>query len=207
MDHTHIVRSCEEDFAKYGDTFLGAGWTKEEEQADRRYRVMLDLMEGHESPYNLLDFGCGSARLLDFATRVGRSDDFVYSGLDLSPTVIEHCRRKYPDRFFHHLDVLVGADSLPVFDAIVLNGVFHYKGTMPQYQMFDYFCSLLHTLWPHTRRALAFNVMSTHVEWTRDDLFHLPIEQVTDFVASTLSRRFIVRQDYGLFEYTVYVYV
>lgn len=37
--------------------------------------------------------------------------------------------------------------------------------------------------------------------------FHLPIERATDFIASTLSRRFVVRQDYGLYEYTIYVYL
>ena len=207
MDHHHIVRVCEDDFARFGDTFQGAGWTKSEEHADRRYAVMLDLMTAHERPYTLLDFGCGAARLLDYALRAGRADGLDYTGLDLSPGVIEHCRRKYPDRPFYNLDVLVDAGDLPVFDAIAMNGVFTFKGDLPQQQMFDYLCAVLCALRPHVRFGLAFNVASTHVDWTRDDLFHLPIGQVTDFVASTLSRRFMVRHDYGLYEYTVYVYL
>jgi cyclopropane fatty-acyl-phospholipid synthase-like methyltransferase len=207
MDHLDIVRSCEEAFSRYGDTFQGAGWTKTEEQADRRYSVMLDLMAVQDGSYSLLDFGCGSARLLDYAIRAGRSGNVIYSGLDLAPCVIDHCRTKYADRIFYNLDVLAGSDELPTFDAVILNGVFHYKGEIPQGEMFDYFCALLRAVRPHARSALAFNVMSTHVEWTRDDLFHLPIEQATDFIASTLSRRFTVRQDYGLYEYTVYVYL
>ncbi len=103
--------------------------------------------------------------------------------------------------------MLVDAGDLPVFDAIAMNGVFTFKGDLPQQQMFDYLCELLQVLRPHARYGIAFNVASTHVEWTRDDLFHLPIGQVTDFVASTLSRSFTVRQDYGLYEYTVYVYL
>ena len=207
MDHLDIVRSCEEDFSRFGDTFQGAGWTKTEEQADRRYSVMLDVVAAPDRPYSLLDFGCGSARLLDYAIRAGRANNVIYSGLDLAPRVIDPCRTKYPDRTFYNLDVLVGSDELPTFDAIVMNGVFHYKGQMPQDEMFDYFCALLRAVRPHARSALAFNVMSPHVEWTRDDLFHLPIEQATDFIASTLSRRFTVRQDYGLYEYTVGVYL
>lgn len=207
MDHNDIVRACESDFEQFGDTFQGAGWTKAEELADRRYEVMLELIDERPNPCSVLDFGCGSARLLDYAIRSGRAEQLDYSGLDLSTLVIEHCRAKYPDRTFHHLDILIDASSLPVFDTILLNGVFHYKGEMSQEQMFDYFCALLRTVRPHARRTLAFNVMSTHVEWTRADLFHLPIQQATDFVASTLSRRFTVRQDYGLYEYTVYVYL
>lgn len=206
MDHHDIVRSCEEDFRRYGDTFLGAGWTKTEEQADRRYGVMLDLVDDVGRPASLLDFGCGSARMLDHALRTGRESNLDYSGLDLSETVIEHCRTKYPEREFHMMDVLGGTDGLPSFDVVAMNGVFHYKGDMSQDVMLDYFAGLLEALWPHARRGLAFNVMSTHVEWTRDDLFHLPIETATDFIASRMSRRFVVRQDYGLYEYTVYVH-
>ncbi|MBP9051848.1 MAG: class I SAM-dependent methyltransferase [Ilumatobacteraceae bacterium] len=207
MDHTDIVRICADDFARFGDTFEGAGWTKTEEEADRRYAVMLDLMPASERPFTLLDFGCGAARLLDYALRTGRAGELDYSGLDLSPVVIEHCRHKHPDRAFYSLDVLDSSHDLPVFDAIVLNGVFTFKGEMTQQQMFDYLCAVLCALRPHVRFGLAFNVASTHVDWTRDDLFHLPIGQVTDFVASTLSRRFMVRHDYGLYEYTVYVYL
>jgi SAM-dependent methyltransferase len=205
MDHYDIVRSCEEDFAKFGDTFEGAGWTKSEEQADRRYAVMLDHI-GRDQPVTLLDFGCGSARLLDYAIRIGRDRQIEYSGLDLSSRVIEHCRNKHPGRTFYNLDVLAGSAGLPVFDVVILNGVFHYKGDMSQEEMFDYFSNLLRAVAPHARRSLAFNVMSTHVEWTRPDLFHLPIGQATDFVADTFGRRFTVRQDYGLYEYTVYVH-
>jgi cyclopropane fatty-acyl-phospholipid synthase-like methyltransferase len=205
MDHYDIVRSCEEDFAKFGDTFEGAGWTKTEEQADRRYRVMLDVLEPGQ-PASLLDFGCGSARLLDYAIRAGRDQGLTYSGLDLSANVIDFCRSKHPDRTFYNLDVLAGTTDLPVFDTIVLNGVFHYKGDMSYDEMFRYFCDLLQAVGPHARRSLAFNVMSTHVAWTRDDLFHLPIGDATDFVAATFGRQFTVRQDYGLFEYTVYVH-
>ncbi|MDP2291323.1 MAG: class I SAM-dependent methyltransferase [Actinomycetota bacterium] len=207
MDHHDIVRACEGDFEEFGDSFQGAGWTKAEELADRRYEVMLDVIDDQPRPTSVLDFGCGSARLLDYAIRSGRADGLVYSGLDLSSRVIEHCRAKYPDRTFHQLDVLASTAGLPVFDTILLNGVFHYKGEMAQEAMFDYFCALLRTVRPHAGRTLAFNVMSTHVEWTRDDLFHLPIQQATDFVATELSRRFVVRQDYGLYEYTVYVYL
>jgi SAM-dependent methyltransferase len=207
MSHYDIVRACEGDFLRFGDTFEGAGWTKDEALADRRYAVMLDLVSDWHEPYSLLDFGCGTARLLDFARRSGRHTSLQYSGLDLSQPVIAHCRAKYPDRDFYSIDVLAGTQSLPVFDVVLLNGVFHYKGDMSFADMYSYFEQLLLAVRPHARRALAFNVMSTHVEWTRDDLFHLPIGAATDFVANSLDRRFVVRQDYGLYEYTVYVYL
>jgi hypothetical protein len=44
------------------------------------------------------------------------------------------------------------------------------------------------------------------VDWERDDLFHLPFHTMADFVRGELSHHFLFRQDYGLHEYTTYVY-
>ena len=55
-------------------------------------------------------------------------------------------------------------------------------------------------------KGVAFNVMSKHVDWERDDLFHLPFDEMAGFVTRNLTRNFVIRNDYGLFEYTVYLY-
>jgi hypothetical protein len=48
--------------------------------------------------------------------------------------------------------------------------------------------------------------MSKNVEWEREDLFHVSTDRLLLFLTSELSRHVIMRMDYGLFEYTVYVY-
>jgi hypothetical protein len=44
------------------------------------------------------------------------------------------------------------------------------------------------------------------VDWERDDLFHLPMDILADFLSREVSRHFAIRADYGLYEYTVHVY-
>ena len=65
---------------------------------------------------------------------------------------------------------------------------------------------MLRRVWPRAREGLAFNVMSKHVDWERDDLFHLSTDLLLAFLKSELSRHVVIRHDYGLYEYTVYVY-
>ena len=36
--------------------------------------------------------------------------------------------------------------------------------------------------------------------------FHLPFDELAPFLTRELSRNFVLRNDYGLFEYTAYVY-
>src|SRR5205823_13316030 len=89
---------------------------------------------------------------------------------------------------------------------IILNGVFNFKGQNTFEAMRHYFQDLLVHVWPFARRGMAFNVMSKYLDWERDDLFHLGLDDVARFLDSQISRHFTIRHDYGLFEYTVYVY-
>ncbi len=51
---------------------------------------------------------------------------------------------------------------------------------------------------------MAFNVMNKVVDW--DDLFHWGFDEMAGAVSKALSRHLLIRADYGLYEYTFYVY-
>jgi SAM-dependent methyltransferase len=205
--HLSIVAACEEDLDRYGDSYLGVGWTKSKELADLRYRVMLDVIPTprEEEEVTLLDFGCGASHLLEYMVEQGVTG-VEYSGLDLSAKFLALSRSKHPSVTYYELDVLDDSDRLPDFDYIVLNGIFNYRGELSHEEMLDYCQELLRTVFRRARKAIAFNVMSTQVDWERDDLFHLPLDELASFLSSELSRHFVVRHDYGLYEYTTYIY-
>ena len=87
-----------------------------------------------------------------------------------------------------------------------MNGVFNYRGSVDEREMFDYWEELLAKVFSHCRTGLAFNVMTKLVDWEREDLFYLPFGRMTEFVATSLTRHFKIRHDYGAFEYTTYLY-
>ena len=204
--YNRIIRECERALELGGDTFRGVGWTKRKEYADLRYKIMLDgIKEDFDRPLTLLDFGCGAAHLYEFI-QSRRIEGIDYSGLDVSPKFIELSRRKHPHLTFHQLDLLEPTASIPLYDFIVMNGVFNYRGDMSFDDMRRYFQELLSRVWSFARHGLAFNVMSKYLDWERDDLFHLGFDDIAGFLDTRISRHFTIRHDYGLFEYTVYVY-
>jgi hypothetical protein len=87
-----------------------------------------------------------------------------------------------------------------------MNGVFTEKRSLAFGDMWSYCQTLLMRVFPRARRGLAFNVMSKHVDWERDDLFHLPLDTLAAFLRRHISRHYMLRSDYGLYEYTAYVY-
>jgi SAM-dependent methyltransferase len=202
--YLEIVAHYEKCLAQHGDTHLGVDWPKLE-HVDIRYQVMLDVIREDSLRVSLLDFGCGVSHLYEYIQRkqLGNID---YSGLDISDKFITLCRKKFPSVRYYCMDVLTEGDSLPDFDYVVMNGIFTEKQSLSYIEMLEYFFQLLRRVYAKTNVGLAFNVMSSHVDWERDDLFHLPIDTMAAFVTEELSRDFIVRNDYGLYEYTTYIY-
>lgn len=206
--YTSIVKHYEDCLEKHGDNHLGVDWPKLED-VEKRYRVMLDVFRfdnRFQTDTSLLDFGCGAAHLLEYMQRQQVSQ-VNYAGLDLSSKFVELCQHKFPAHPFYCLDILQESADLPAFDYVVMNGVFTEKRDLSQDEMWDYLKAMLHKVFhQYTRRGLAFNVMSKNVEWERDDLFHLSHDLLTDFITKELSRDYIIRADYQLYEYTTYIY-
>lgn len=191
--------------AAHGDSHLGVNWPRRED-ADTRHAVMLDLVAPDPAgPVTLLDFGCGASHFFEHIQARGRTD-VVYAGLDISERFCALSRTKFPGNPYYCMDFLAPDVELPEFDYIVLNGVFTAKSTLTFDEMWEFCQRLLTKLYPHARRGLAFNAMSKHVDWERDELFHLPFDLMASFVRNHLTRRYTIRSDYGLYDYTVYLY-
>ncbi len=203
--YREIVAHYESCLERHGDHHRGVDWPNIHD-AEKRYRVMLELIRRDAStPVSLLDFGCGAAHLYDFILRNGPRD-IDFAGLDLSRKFVSLCQAKYPDLAFYCCDVLKPTAELPDFDYVVMNGVFTEKCSLSFDEMFEYVKQVLSKVFVVARIGLAFNVMSKQVDWERPDLFHLPLDTLADFLTSQLSRNFVIRNDYGLYEYTTYVY-
>jgi cyclopropane fatty-acyl-phospholipid synthase-like methyltransferase len=200
-----IVRHYESCLKDYGDTHRGVDWPNEAD-AQTRYRVMLEVIKAKSTAkVTLLDFGCGASHLYEYILRY-RLDHIEYSGLDLSPAFINLSQAKFPLIGYYNLDILDKSASLPDFDYIVMNGVFTEKRELTFEEMLTYFKDVATQVFNKAKIAIAFNVMSPHVDWERQDLFYLPLDSLAAFLVKELSRDFVIRNDYGLYEYTTYVY-
>ncbi len=204
--YLRIVSHYESCLEQYGDSHLGVDWPKADDVA-KRHRVMLEVIKP-DSPgdkVSLLDFGCGAAHLNEYILQQ-RLQNIQYAGLDLSEKFVRLAQSKFPENQFFCLDLLDNNASLPQFDYIVMNGVFTEKRELSFEEMFAYFKELIARVFAHARIGIAFNTMTKHVDWEREDLFHLPFDTLAEFLKTELTKHFVFRNDYGLYEYTTYVY-
>jgi SAM-dependent methyltransferase len=171
----------------------------------RRFEAHLRMAEGHDH-FSILDIGCGPGLLIDYLEDrlPGRVADYL--GIDVSEPLVAHAKRRWPEHAFEVRDIAI--DPIPdlAFDYAVICGIFTPKFTLPYADFEAFVQELLSTAWRSTRVALSFNVMSPHVDWTREDLFHWPMDNAAGFCIKNLSRHVNVIADYGLYEYTVQVF-
>lgn len=202
-----IVKHYENCLDEHGDTHKGVDWPNEED-AVLRYKVMLELVKEKGSRISLLDFGCGAAHMLQFMMDNNESYKHIdYSGSDISAKFIELSRKKFPANDFYCFDLLADdVSEIPNFDYAILNGVFTEKQQLSFDEMWGFFRKMISGIFKKVDKGIAFNVMSTAVDWERDDLFHLPTDLLIKFLTKDVTRNFVIRNDYGLYEYTVYLY-
>lgn len=202
MKYHEIIKHYENCLEQYGDTHKGVDWPNPVDTL-KRYKVMTEIVQKDEQK-SLLDFGCGLGHLLEYI-RKENIKNIKYSGLDISKKFIDFSSKKFPGIDFYCLDVLENND-FPSFDYIAMNGVFTEKRELSFDEMFEYFKKVLPIVFEKSNIGIAFNMTSKAVQWERDDLFHMPIDLLVDFMTKNLSRNFVIRNDYGLYEYTVYLY-
>ena len=60
-------------------------------------------------------------------------------------------------------------------------------------------------LYKKTNKAIAFNFMSPYVDWKNDKNFYLDLNSLLNELKN-VSKNFKIIHNYGLYEYTLYMY-
>lgn len=180
--------------------------TEQRDVASQEQRMRMLAGVGDFREAKVLDFGCGTGHLL---TLLKREFGFVgeYVGYDISAGMVSCAQGKHPEARFEVRNVLsegVGEE----FDFVFITGTFNNQTGNNR----DWMQECLKKLFGRTRKAIAFNNLSTYVDFFDDGLFYEDPETVFRFCKEQLSPRVTLRHDYctkeGIvpFEFTTYVY-
>lgn len=200
MKYLEIAEHYDSCFKKHGDSNLGVDWPNHGDTLIR-HEVMFGIIKEDNS--TLLDFGCGLSHFNEWIVKNNKK--IKYSGLDINDGFYNASKLKYPNVDYYNTDILKN-DNIPMFDYIIINGVFTEKRDLSQNEMMEFFTSVITKLWNKCNKGMAFNLMSKHVDWEREDLFHVSLDELGWILKKNLSRNFVIRNDYKLYEYTTYVY-
>jgi len=206
-NYLQIYKHYEECLDKYGDCYKGVDWPNKQD-TEKRHNIMLNILNTIkiDNPLpSMLDFGCGCGHLYEYILSHNLNID--YYGLDISQKFVNICKAKFNHDKFYNIDVLKETtDQIPVVDFIIFNGVFTEKRHMTEGEMWSFFTNVLKKMWACTKHGFAFNVMCPIVDYKNEILFYPSFDDIGLFLKENLSRFYTINNQYGLWEYTVYVY-
>lgn len=160
-----------------------------------KFRTLSEVMD--LTGKTILDVGCGMGDYADYLT--GRFRDFTYSGIDISPKMVETARQAHPS-----LDIQMGniiKDAMGRFDVITANGIFYLLGPGAPTLMKE----MVARMYALSIRAVAFNSLSSWAHDKEEGEFYADPLETTEFCRQ-LTPWVVLRHDYHPRDFSVYLY-
>lgn len=187
---------------KHGDSPQGADWADADSQR-LRFKILSEIDDLNGK--GIHDVGCGLAHLVEFLAESGVNCQYV--GSDISSLMIEKAKQRIPKAQLYVADIL--DDVTPEWmkaDYLFASGVFHVKGANERSPWQQFVEAMVRRMFSLAQKGIAFNMMTSYVDYEDTNLFYLSPAEMLDFCIQNLGRRVVIRHDYPLWEYTVYVY-
>lgn len=191
-------------FRANGPTSQGVDWGVDASQLELRYEKMLAVIsQSSDRAPSLLDVGCGFGGLLDYARSKGIK--LEYTGIDVAENMIQWAQERFPDTKFVCGDVLdVEFDRR--FDYVICNGILTQKLDVSGSSMDQFAARLIKRMYELCERGVAFNVMTTKVNFFSNNLYYRNPVELFAWCFSEITPLIRLDHAYPLYEYTLYLY-
>lgn len=194
-------------YKQFGASSQGVDWGNKEWAAFLRQNKMLDVIPEKSIESNkrlsLLDVGCGYGSLAEIIKDKGFN--LNYTGIDVVPEMITDAQKRNPIFNFicgDFLDI-----EIPHYDFVICNGILTQKTNVSTLEMNKYCQDMIRKMFELCNIGIAFNTMSTYVNFQKDNLFYKNPSELMAWCMSEISPAIKIDCAYELwYEYTVYIY-
>ena len=196
-------------FAKYGSTPKGVDWGDNSSSSWLRQKIMAELFSSSASNHlgnlpTLLDVGCGYGALYDYIK--SENIEVIYTGVDIVDDMILSASHRNPNASFVCADFF-DPSFYGSFDYVVCNGIFTQKLASSILDMNIYCQKFIKKMYECSTKGIAFNAMSTFVNFQMDNLYYRNPSEFLAWCMSEITPRVRLNAAYDLwYEYTVYLY-
>ena len=198
-----VVHAYERRLSRYGPTAQGVFWKNQEWQF-RRYVILEEILDdmAQAGGITIHDFGCGYGSLFEYLANKAVMTGSRYIGTDVSQGMIDAAKALHQDP---RAQFVRGVAAHETADYTIVSGTYNmHMGANPQ-EWLEYIQASIKQLWRHTRRGLAFNMLSHDSVVQHDGLYYADPIQFLKFARECLSSNVAVAVDPPLPDFTVFV--
>lgn len=196
-----IVDLYEKNLADYGRTSKSVGW-KDEVSQRLRFDKLANVISPQDESVTVNDFGCGYGAMFQYFSALPGVRLEQYYGYDISEEMLAAAKEAVPDP---RAVFIKAAQVTEEADYSFVSGTFNVKLEASDDVWADYVKSVLLNLATNSRRGIAFNLLSTYVDWKQENLYYADPFMFFDFCKRNISRYVSLLHDYPLYEWTIVV--
>lgn len=179
------------------------GWRDDKSQR-LRFTKLAEVIEPEvaKQGISINDFGCGYGAMFRFLDELPGVRVTRYYGYDISEDMLRAAPEFAADErasFLHSDKVTETADYSFV------SGTFNVRFGASDSLWTEYIHNTLLTLATRSNRGFAFNLLSTYVDWRKEDLYYGDPSHFFEFCKQNISPRVSLLHDYPLWEWTILV--
>jgi SAM-dependent methyltransferase len=187
--------------AEHGTSSASVGWPDPEAQQLRFDKLAYVIAaDPPGDPITVNDWGCGYGamfRYLDERFTLG-----TYTGYDISSEMLDAARAFVDDPRAHWVQ---GSEATETADYSFVSGTFNVRMEASEEAWQRYVEDTLKLLAQRSRRGFAFNLLTSYVDWRKDELFYADPAHFFTFCRENISRYVTLLHDYPLYEWTIAV--
>ena len=197
VDKELIVKRYRQRLAESGnDIQTLASGNRERQQI--RFKILSEV--GDLNDHSVLDLGCGFG---DFYQHIKeRGIRVEYTGYDICPDFVSICKTRFRDARFEVKDIQTDRINQN-FDYIISSQTFNNKLVHEDNKAV--MTDIIHKAYELANIGVAIDMLSTYVDFEEEHLYYYNPEEIFRFCKS-VSKRVSLRNDYPLFEFTIYLY-
>ncbi|MHC1729912.1 MAG: trans-aconitate 2-methyltransferase [Syntrophobacteraceae bacterium] len=190
---------------KYGMTPMSTGWRDEAGQQLRFKKLAQIIMpEDIRDGFSVNDFGCGYGAMFNYLDERFPGAIVSYKGYDISSEMIAAARSRFSKEARATFIESAGIDG--VADYSFVSGTFNVRIGSTESEWSNYINKCLVELFSKSSKGLAFNLLTSYVEWKDDNLFYADPSVYFAFCKANLSKYISILHDYPLYEWTMLIY-
>ncbi len=188
-------------YQKHGDSVLSTFQNNRETQ-NLRFERLMKMILPQPDCFSIHDAGCGLADLHAYLFR--RKIDHRYSATEIVPEMAAWASKKYRGAKVHAGDFL--AHRQEKYDFVVLSGLLNLPAGSPRNLWQEYSFRFIRKMFQSSRRAAAFNFLTSYRTFSDPALCYFDPRDVLDFCLKNLSRFVVLDHAYPLYESTITVF-
>ena len=191
------VRHFEEQFSEHGESFKTIGFSTQSQR--KRFEILSGI--GDLGGKDILDVGCGFG---DFYIYLIRNFPICnYIGIDINLDMINIAKERNPNISFYHNDILdFGFETL--IDYSLASGIFF----LPNSNWEKRFIAICRKLLKLSKIGVGINLLSIfspNCDKNKENYYVEPWK-VLKLVMEILCKKAILRHDYRVNDFTIYMY-